>query len=330
MNKENEKYQYKKYKQQNLLLKSKKGANTGITLIALVITIIVLLILAAVSIATLTGENGILTQANNAKTQTVIGEEKEKIQLSITDVVSQKFTNNDTSNIKRSEIEAALEKNSLDNEVTVSDRRPGEEYQYIITVGKNKYGIKSNNEVEVIQSAILNQYIEVTEVTESTPTYLFKNTITQEDVDGEANASNISYSIIGVSTSQDGDYVSSGDIEGKSGYLSIVDLQQASFRYTLNNFFQDDEIFYVKIQIGNDLEKIQKLTVLQGDVVKYEENFSGIEYNGEWSDIEDEHFSGGTAKYCEFSENVNHYLLFNCYGNCLDYLSMINETSRYN
>ena len=34
--------------------------NKGITLIALVITIIVLLILAAVSIATLTGENGIL------------------------------------------------------------------------------------------------------------------------------------------------------------------------------------------------------------------------------------------------------------------------------
>lgn len=45
------------------MLKQKKG----ITLIALVITIIVLLILAGISIATLTGENGVLTQANNAK-----------------------------------------------------------------------------------------------------------------------------------------------------------------------------------------------------------------------------------------------------------------------
>ena len=35
----------------------------GITLIALVITIIILLILVAVSIATLTGENGILRQS---------------------------------------------------------------------------------------------------------------------------------------------------------------------------------------------------------------------------------------------------------------------------
>lgn len=39
----------------------------GITLIALVITIIVLLILAGVSIATLTGENGILRKSFNFK-----------------------------------------------------------------------------------------------------------------------------------------------------------------------------------------------------------------------------------------------------------------------
>lgn len=42
----------------------------GITLIALVITIIVLLILAGVTIATLTGDNGILTQAGKAKEET--------------------------------------------------------------------------------------------------------------------------------------------------------------------------------------------------------------------------------------------------------------------
>ena len=41
----------------------------GVTLIALVITIIVLLILAGVSIAFLTGENGILTRVQSTKTQ---------------------------------------------------------------------------------------------------------------------------------------------------------------------------------------------------------------------------------------------------------------------
>ena len=44
--------------------------NKGITLIALVITMIVLLILAGVSIAMLTGQNGILSQAQKAKTET--------------------------------------------------------------------------------------------------------------------------------------------------------------------------------------------------------------------------------------------------------------------
>ena len=67
--------------------------NKGITLIALVITIIVLLILAAVSIATLTGENGILTQANKASYQTKLAELKENLQLDILDVVMGKGGN---------------------------------------------------------------------------------------------------------------------------------------------------------------------------------------------------------------------------------------------
>ncbi len=49
-----------------------------------ILNIIVLLILAGVSIATLTGENGILTQANNAKTQTEIADEKEAVEMAAT------------------------------------------------------------------------------------------------------------------------------------------------------------------------------------------------------------------------------------------------------
>ena len=57
--------------------------NKGITLIALVITIIVLLILAGVTIATLTGENGILTRANEAKKETGKAKAKEQIQIAV-------------------------------------------------------------------------------------------------------------------------------------------------------------------------------------------------------------------------------------------------------
>ena len=55
--------------------------NKGITLIALVITIIVLLILAGVTIATLMGDNGILTKATEAKNDQADGTVKEAVAL---------------------------------------------------------------------------------------------------------------------------------------------------------------------------------------------------------------------------------------------------------
>ena len=63
----------------------------GITLIALVITIIVLLILAGVSIAMLTGQNGILTQANNAKTATTKASAEEALKLAVAQILSNKL-----------------------------------------------------------------------------------------------------------------------------------------------------------------------------------------------------------------------------------------------
>ena len=59
----------------------KSMRENGITLIALVITIIVLLILASVSIAMLTGNNGILTQAKNAKQATAEAAQRENEDL---------------------------------------------------------------------------------------------------------------------------------------------------------------------------------------------------------------------------------------------------------
>ena len=55
--------------------------SNGVTLIALVITIIVLLILAGVVIATLTGDNGILTKARTAQTTTNEKDEEEQIKI---------------------------------------------------------------------------------------------------------------------------------------------------------------------------------------------------------------------------------------------------------
>ena len=57
-----------------------ENKSRGITLIALVVTIIVLLILAGISISMLTGQNGILNRAVEAKEKTQVANEKEQYQ----------------------------------------------------------------------------------------------------------------------------------------------------------------------------------------------------------------------------------------------------------
>ena len=72
--------------------KTKKKINIknkkGITLIALVITIIVLLILAGISKGAITGDNGIINQAHNAKEDTEIAQWEEQIDVAIIDAES--------------------------------------------------------------------------------------------------------------------------------------------------------------------------------------------------------------------------------------------------
>ena len=71
------------------MLKHKLKKNRGITLIALVVTIIVLLILAGISISMLTGQNGILNRAQEAKTKTQVANEKEAIGLAAMEALTE-------------------------------------------------------------------------------------------------------------------------------------------------------------------------------------------------------------------------------------------------
>ena len=69
----------------------------GITLIALVITIIVLLILAGVSIAMLTGQNGVLTRATEAQSDTEVAEVVERINLELNAIYADVLAGKDIS-----------------------------------------------------------------------------------------------------------------------------------------------------------------------------------------------------------------------------------------
>ena len=87
-------------------MKENQKQTKGITLIALVITIIVLLILAGVSIAMLTGQNGILTQAQNAKEQT---EKASLIEQAQTDLLG-KQAENSSGNVTSEALKEVLDK----------------------------------------------------------------------------------------------------------------------------------------------------------------------------------------------------------------------------
>lgn len=62
--------------------------NKGITLIALVVTIIVLLILAGVSIAMLTGQNGILTRASESSYKSKLQDAAETISYGASEAIT--------------------------------------------------------------------------------------------------------------------------------------------------------------------------------------------------------------------------------------------------
>lgn len=136
-----------KQTKENLRVKSDKA----ITLIALVITIIVLLILAGVTITTLTGDNGLLQKASDAKEETEIAEEKEQLKLAM---ASMKLEN-ETDLMKRKTIFQGLLNNSIgENKTTVYINGNG--YTVHFLSNNRVYTIDENGEIFEDDRAILN------------------------------------------------------------------------------------------------------------------------------------------------------------------------------
>ena len=113
-------------------------SNKAITLIALVITIIVLLILAGVTIATLTGENGLLQKAGESRNTNIDAEIEEEIRLAWNKVYTDSFLDNT--------IEQA---NALKTEL--ESNRPGE--TAIVNASKNKINVNYRGKDKVLDTS---------------------------------------------------------------------------------------------------------------------------------------------------------------------------------
>ena len=124
--------------------------NTGITLIALVITIIVLLILAGVTIATLTGDNGLLQKATTAKQENEDSKELELIKLAVSAAQVAGEGKITTGNLN-----TELQANLNDTNTTATEIKGGWSYKsYKIETNGNVYKLlpEEYQQVEYIES----------------------------------------------------------------------------------------------------------------------------------------------------------------------------------
>lgn len=119
--------------------------NKGITLIALVVTIIVLLILAGVSIAMLTGDNGILTKASEARDSSGAGTLDEAAKIAVGNILTENlkwpYTLEENETTLSSDVVTAA-KTKIESEITKTNSNITS-YQWGTATG-NKYPLSAS------------------------------------------------------------------------------------------------------------------------------------------------------------------------------------------
>ena len=174
------------------VLKNYINKQQGITLIALVITIIVLLILAGVSIAMLTGQNGILTQAQNAKNSTEEAKAEEETRLDEYENKINEYANVETTNtpkvpngfhhVEGTEVETGFVISDVEGD-DLSNSKGGNQYVWIPVdgiLGENNKTVQNAVDGEII----LGRYVFNSEGKIDT-----ENAVIPETLDGELKES---------------------------------------------------------------------------------------------------------------------------------------------
>ena len=122
------------------LKKEKRKQERGITLIALITTIIVLLILAGITIGAITGSNGIIGQAQSAKEETEISQEKEIIDISTVEAMGK----NNRGNLEEEEFQNAIDKHT-NEKADVTDI--GEEFEVLFEESNRYYIVDKDGNI---------------------------------------------------------------------------------------------------------------------------------------------------------------------------------------
>ena len=121
---------------------------TGITLLALAITIIILLILAGITINAITGDNGIIGNAGQAKEETEIANEKEIVEKATV----QAMGNNKYGNIEEDELQEQLNKETGEGKTDATEI--GEEFEVVFNESNRYYIVDKDGNIGEAQKII--------------------------------------------------------------------------------------------------------------------------------------------------------------------------------
>ena len=242
-------------------LKEQLKINKGITLIALVITIIVLLILAGVTIATLTGDNGILTKAQNSKEKNAQKTVEEQINLAV-----QASRINEGLVINKEILEQELTNNGIEITKSENDELPWtvKKDGYVYTISENgeikeKEGIAiTTGDIEILKGSTKGKKVSAQILSGETGTIKWEHTgnITLSATEGNEITVNVN------SNANAGDTATiTARIDGKT-YQDSINVKIVT---------QVTSVTAEKIEVSiGDKKKIEKITATP-------ENAEGIE-----------------------------------------------------
>ena len=143
--------------------KEVKTRNKGVTLIALVVTIVVLLILAGVAISMLSGDDGIIINAQKASEENDKGREKEIVTLAVGSALS----SDEGYTIARDNLNSALANHigTEGEDYTLSDTEP-----YIVTYLDSGRSYVIDEKGKVSEYVDISEYVEVGQYVNYNPT----------------------------------------------------------------------------------------------------------------------------------------------------------------
>ena len=227
-------------------MKQKKKFNKGITLIALIVTIIILLILSGITIATLTGDNGLFARAKQAKEEYSMSSAKEKLELILFELQTAKVTDNNYN-----------ENEYIDNKIQENEMSVNED---VVTVDGWKFEIDRST-LRIISSlgkGEESQKIKIASTVEVTSDYTKANIKLEITSENELNTVKVNEEDVTIPEKADGKYIIEKEVMENGNYTV--------YAKTSNEEYKNEIVKVENISEDTDISTVEELEAFRDRV----------------------------------------------------------------